>query len=153
MKYPDVEKLFEDVEEQVLLGVNRFGLLGNGEALLPLIDWFQRFAPITDLTWFRSDLSISVVSVKTAGLAHLAIVQPPVVIVVTDEAKEEVIREALPFLAHAPKLIVVGYGHLSFRDPTFVGIRDNLLVPSIANGYPNTLIHLYQCLENASTSN
>jgi O-methyltransferase len=150
MKLADIEKLFEDVEEQVLLGVNRFGLLGSGGALLPLLDWFQRFAPTADLTWFRRDILATATTVKTAALDDLARTQPPVVIVVVDEDKEDVIREALPFLSDSPKLIVAGYGHLGFRDPTFSRILDGLLVPSIANGYPNSLVHLYQCLENAS---
>ena len=45
---------------------------------------------------------------------------------------------------------MAGYGHLTFRDELFHEELDQLLVPSLANGYPNTLTHLYQCLTNAA---
>lgn len=47
-------------------------------------------------------------------------------------------------------VIVAGYGHLGFRDRVFEDERAQLLVPSLANGYPNSLVHLYQCLANAA---
>jgi len=52
-----------------------------------------------------------------------------------------------------PKVIVSGYGHLTFRDPLFLSEVAQLLVPSLANGYPNSLTHLYQCLVNAARLN
>lgn len=83
-------------------------------------------------------------------LARLVDIQPAVVVIAEDAGKEDVLRAALPYLEYAPRLIVSGYQHLAFRDVTFDSLVDGLLVPSIANGYPNSLIHLYQCLENAS---
>jgi O-methyltransferase len=47
-------------------------------------------------------------------------------------------------------VIVAGYGHLGFRDRVFEEERAQLLVPSLANGYPSSLVHLYQCLANAA---
>src|SRR5206468_10596869 len=35
-------------------------------------------------------------------------------------------------------------------DPVYAQELGSLLVPSLANGYPNTLPHLYQCLTNAA---
>jgi hypothetical protein len=55
-----------------------------------------------------------------------------------------------PYIKGIPKVVVAGYGHLTFRDEIFHEELDQLLVPSLANGYPNTLTHLYQCLTNAA---
>src|SRR5205823_585547 len=66
-----------------------------------------------------------------------------------DRRKEDLLRLALPYLQYCPRIFVGGYGHFAFSDPTFLRIAGNLLVPSLANGYPNTLVHLYQCLVNA----
>jgi O-methyltransferase len=150
VKQADVEKLLEDIEEQVLQGTTEFGLLGSGGALLTLLEWFQRLAPETKITWYHDSAGGSSLAIQLRSLSKLSTDQPPVLVIVSDDDKEDIIREALRYLSYAPKLIIAGYGHLAFRDPTFLQIRDGLLVPSIANGYPHTLTHLYQCLVNAS---
>jgi O-methyltransferase len=75
---------------------------------------------------------------------------PDVLVVASDAQKEDIILAALPSMSGSPKLIVSGYGHLEFRDSIFTEEKAQLLVPSFANGYPNTLIHIYQCLKNAA---
>lgn len=70
--------------------------------------------------------------------------------VAADDEKEDLLLAALPFIKATPKVIIAGYGHLSFRDQIFREEMAQLLVPSLANGYPNTLPHLYQCLVNAA---
>lgn len=47
-------------------------------------------------------------------------------------------------------MIVAGYAHYAFHDRLFDQIRTQLVPPSLANGYPNCLIHIYQCLCNAA---
>lgn len=71
-------------------------------------------------------------------------------VVAADAEKEDLLCAALPFIDGAPKVIVAGYGHLGFRDPRFEQEQAQLLVPSLANGYPHSLVHLYQCLVNAA---
>jgi O-methyltransferase len=73
-----------------------------------------------------------------------------VLVVAADTEKEDLLCAALPFIAGTPKVIVAGYGHLGFRDRVFEEERAQLLVPSLANGYLHSLVHLYQCLANAA---
>lgn len=73
-----------------------------------------------------------------------------VLVVAADVEKEDLLLAALPYVVGVPKIIVSGYGHLAFRDQKFHDALTQLLVPSLANGYPNTLVHLYQCLVNAA---
>ena len=70
-----------------------------------------------------------------------------------DEGKEDLIEMALPYITKSVKIIIAGYGHLAFRDKIFNEEYAQLLVPSLANGYPNTLIHIYQCLKSAARLN
>lgn len=151
-----ISKLLEDVEEQVLNGEATFGLLGLGSATLRVMDWFARAAPSVSLTLYLPENPqerAPMLSIPIRGGNALREDRPAVLIVAVDSDKEGVLRAALPFIDGAPKVIVSGYGHLAYRDPQFHTLIDGMLVPSIANGYPNTLIHLYQCLENASRLN
>ena len=89
-------------------------------------------------------------AVPVRPVRALSEVRHGVLVVAADEEKEDLLREALPFIQGAPKVIVAGYGHLAFRDRVFRDEMARLLVPSLANGYPNTLVHLYQCLACAA---
>ena len=71
-------------------------------------------------------------------------------VVAADTEKEDLLCAALPFITGTPKVIVAGYGHLGFRDAVFDEELAQLLVPSLANGYPHSLVHLHQCLANAA---
>lgn len=73
-----------------------------------------------------------------------------VLVVAADDEKEDLLRAALPYIQNTPTVIVAGYGHLTFRDPVFHDELAQLLVPSMANGCPHILTHLYQCLHNAA---
>jgi hypothetical protein len=57
------------------------------------------------------------------------------VVVAADGEKEDLLLHALPHINGVPTIIVVGYGHLEFRDQLFHEVGQ-LLVPSLANGYP-----------------
>jgi hypothetical protein len=83
-------------------------------------------------------------------MSDMAAARHDVIVVASDDQKEELLEAAMPFILGTPKVIVSGYGHLQFRDPLFNGELAQLLVPSFANGYPNTLTHLYQCLANGA---
>lgn len=75
---------------------------------------------------------------------------PPDILVVAEDAGKEPLLETLATLVPpATKILVGGYAHFEFRDPLFDRAQRDLLVPSFANGYPNCLVHIYQCLMNA----
>lgn len=83
-------------------------------------------------------------------LEDLAMDNPSVAIIASDERKEELLWQSAPFLTPATRILMAGYGHLAYRDPVFEEVVRDSLVPSLANGYPHTLTHLYQCLQNAA---
>jgi O-methyltransferase len=83
-------------------------------------------------------------------LERLAEDCPELVLIASDDDKEEFILAALPYLTAQTKIILGGFNHFRFRDANFERMIASSLVPSFANGYPNTLIHIYQCLCNAA---
>ncbi len=149
MNHSDIAKLQEDILEQAALGISSFGLIGSGTAGVELVKWFRETLPNCVVRWY-SDEAIAGLTGSSAPPDDLFTDAPPVIVVVDDADKIASIRAIASDLSYIPKLIVAGYAHHDFRDPGFEAILADLLVPSIANGYPNTLVHLYQCLENAA---
>ncbi len=97
-----------------------------------------------------SGRSESLLTVPVRPLAALSEAEHRVLVVAADAEKEDLLLAALPHIVGTPNVVVAGYGHLAFRDRAFDQERAQLLVPSLANGYPHSLIHLYQCLTNAA---
>lgn len=150
MLYDYLEKLKEDVVESAQDGVVCYGILGEGPAGIALTRWLRSDLPGCKTTWY-GDSSLAVAAgLQYAPLSQLAEDQPPVVVVSEDSRKEDVIIQALPYLSYIPRILVAGYGHYAFRDPVYEDTMADLLVPSIANGYAHTLVHLYQCMSNAA---
>lgn len=152
MRETDYAELLEDLEREVLASnAPSVGVLGLTGITLRLL------ASLTPSGLIRSVKAIYArndrgprLSVPVRGLSALRDAHHDLLVVAADEEKEDILREALPYIHGTPKIIVAGYGHLKFRDPVFREELQQLLVPSLANGYPNSLVHLYQCLQNAA---
>lgn len=152
----DFAKLLEDLEHELLSGARSVGVLGLTSVTLKLL---ASLAPsgltstVAAVYVARTDAAQQTnlpLSVPVLPFTALAGQRHDVLIVAADHEKEDLLRAALPHIQGTPQLIVAGYGHLLFRDPLFHDELAKLLVPSLANGYPNTLPHLYQCLCNAA---
>jgi hypothetical protein len=152
MHAEDYAKLVEDLEDELVAGARSPAILG--------------FTGVT-LRLLGSPALSGRNPCVYAGKGALGAAQPPggiairpiseladgghdVLVVATDDDKEDLLIQALPYIDGTPKILVAGYGHLAFRDPLYEEERAQLLVPSLANGYPNSLVHLYQCLANAA---
>jgi O-methyltransferase len=154
MRSEDYAKLLEDIEREILLGARSIGILGLTIVAVRLLESLTPSGFVSTVNAVYGDqpddavgIPLSVPPRPVEALAHS---QHDVLVVADDEQKEELLNTALPYIQGTPKVIVAGYGHLKFRDPVFQEELTQLLVPSLANGYPNTLIHLYQCLCNAA---
>src|SRR5690349_6591333 len=151
MHSDDFAKLAEDLEAALLQGAATAAILGATPTALRLV---ARLAA-TGLDGcicgiYTEGPSTVVLRVPVRPFAELRHQPVDVVVVADDEDKETLLVAALPFLNGVPKVVVAGYGHLAYRDPAYRRELAGLLVPSLANGYPNTLSHLYQCLTNAA---
>lgn len=145
----DFDKILEDVIEQARLGAREFGVIGSDRRIPELLAWFSDNLPLAEVTVFSEDQFVHLMAATVQPVKRLRIVRPTVVVVMENAQKEELLWNVVDDLGHNPKLIISGYQHYSFLDSRFKELAGNLLSPSIANGYPSTLIHIYECLVNA----
>ncbi|GAB2597060.1 TylF/MycF/NovP-related O-methyltransferase [Kribbella endophytica] len=149
----DLTKLVEDVELELLAGAQNVVILGLTPVTVALLRRLTSSGLLSQIASVHTPGKPGArpeLVVPVASMAQLAEVAPDVVVVASDEDKEQLLEAALPYLTGAPRVVLAGYGHLAFRDRVFEEERANLLVPSLANGYQHSLTHLYQCLVNAS---
>ncbi len=154
MRAKDYAKLLEDVEREILLGARSIGVLGLTTVTVRLLSSLTPsglVSAVNAVYTVDSDAAVGMpLAVPSLPFEALIDSRHDVLVVAADEEKEDLLITALPFVHGTPKVIVAGYGHLKFRDAVFREELAQLLVPSLANGYPNTLTHLYQCLLNAA---
>lgn len=154
MRPENYAKLLEDVEHELLCGARSMGVLGLTDVTLQLIASLTPSGLVSALeAVYTTGVATGItprLSVPVRPFAALAETEHDILVVAADDEKEDLLDAALPFVKGTPKVIVAGYGHLKFRDRVFHEELTQLLVPSLANGYPHTLTHLYQCLANAA---
>jgi len=152
MQPDDFAKLVEDTEKEILVAGGRVGILGLTTVTLDLLNSLSQRGVLSAVNGIHVSkgpgelkLPVPIKSVESLIDEHY-----DVLVIASDEDKEIILSEALPYIVNNPKVVVSGYRHLDFQDPIFEEERAQLLSPSIANGYPNSLIHIYQCLVNAA---
>lgn len=151
MHSDDFAKLTEDFEGALLQGAATAAILGATSTALRLLARLAATGLDSCVRGIYTDQPPAVaLRVPVRAFKELRHDPIDVVVVADDENKESLLRAALPFLGGVPKVIVAGYGHLAYRDAVYRQELAGLLVPSLANGYPNTLPHLHQCLINAA---
>ncbi len=150
----DFAKLLEDTQSELLKGVQSVGILGLTPTTLNLLGSLAANGLLAAVnavyTAQANEGSRVALPVPIRRFGELSRDRHELIVIAADEEKEDILLAAMPYLQGTPKVIVAGYGHLRFRDSLFHEELNQLLVPSLANGYPNTLIHLYQCLVNAA---
>lgn len=143
----DLEKLAQDVENAVLDGAT-WAVIGATQTALGLLDRLHALIQLAGPPPIYGRTVARLPGVRP--LSELSGSTYDVLVIAEDDGKEALIADALPYVQGTPKLVIAGYGHLAFRSALFEREAAELLVPSIANGYPNTLPHLFQCLQNAA---
>lgn len=154
MRPTDYRDLLRDIEQELLNGAQSVAVLGLTSITLRILSFLDRsdFARLVKVIYVPETGVEEARSPVTAVLPMSALcsARHDLVIVADDENKEDLLGEALPFIQGVPRVVIAGYGHFKFRDSAFRELLGQLLVPSLANGYPNTQTHLYQCLANAA---
>jgi O-methyltransferase len=154
MRDADYAKLVEDLEQGILSGARSIGVLGLTATTLRIIDSLVSAGASSALeaiyTFPEHAGTTVTLHFPVRSFSALIEAHHDLLVVASDKYKEELLRAALPFVKGAPKVIVAGYEHFRFQDEPFEQELSGLLVPSLANGYPNTLPHLYQCLVNGA---
>ncbi|MES3106886.1 TylF/MycF/NovP-related O-methyltransferase [Sphingomonas aurantiaca] len=124
---------------------NRVVIVGNSSAAFDLAQSPPFIAGAAELLGLYAEKSGGAV----LPLIELAGVAPDVVVIAEDAGKERLLEALASILPARTRVVIGGFGHLAFQDETFERVRRAAILPSFANGYPNCLVHIYQCLRNA----
>jgi O-methyltransferase len=151
-------QLVEDLKYELALRSRSAtaAIIGRTPAALELVSVFTRIGAQHQLLGIYAEARSGESSSSNAEVRPLSQLQrdrPDLVLIASDENKEELILAALPYLTPHAKVLIGGFEHFRFRDPLFQREVESAIVPSLANGYPNCLIHIYQCLKNAARLN
>ena len=154
MKDEDYEKLIDDLEAEILRGAAPVAILGLTPVALRLLRSLAGcgLAPVVEAVYDAGAdrLAGLPLAVPVRAVADLARSGCKVLVVASDERKEELLEDALAHLAGAPKVLVAGCAQFAFRDPLLDEVLALTPIESLANGYPDILVHIYQCLRNAA---
>lgn len=151
MKRDDIEKLKEQIVSTLANDRDvKLGILGCNSVAIEIRAWVSQLGIGVDVPAVYSGLLSGPVAswhkqfrdIEADRITHL--------IVASDCEKEALIESVLRYLKPETKLLISGFGHFEFRNAGFDRCRQKTLVTSFANGYPHTLTHIYQCLENAA---
>jgi hypothetical protein len=151
----DLQKLVDDASSHILQGRGAVAILPLSDVALRLTSAFRDRGLLNAISAVYSLAAEtkhppSLDAVRVLPLVELRHDQATAIVIAADADKEAVILSALPHISGRPRLIVAGYAHYAFRDKWFHEVRAHLVAPSLANGYPNSLVHIYQCLCNAA---
>jgi hypothetical protein len=144
-----LEQFRDDIKEELARSPSTtFGIVGHTPEAYELHALFTHFGAEQRLLGIYAPLADG--SANVLPLARLRVDKPDALIIAADAEKESLLLAAQPYVAPECRVIIAGYKHLEFRDPIFERVINSALVPSLANGYPSSLIHLYQCLRTAA---
>ncbi len=151
MKPADLSILLETLKQELAVRpeMHKVGILGVGPAAYDVEAWLNAAGLQSRLTGVY-DTPQPEPGLRSKPMEALESDRPDILVVASDSRKEALIQAALPYLEPTVRLLIGGFDHLRYRDQIFDVETANALVPSLANGYPNCLIHIWQVLQNAA---
>jgi O-methyltransferase len=150
---PDVDALMAQLRLELFRSpaLSRVGIVGSTPLSSGLIDRLNRMQCGNVVCGvYASTRSGQIGPLPVKPIEQLKEDQPEIVVVASDRDKEDLIVEAVPFLLPKTRLVIAGYSHLEFVDPVYADAVASCFVESLANGYRNSLVHIFQCLKNAA---
>ncbi len=147
----DLEKLKMEIRGFLAAATDTtFAIIGHTPVSYELSGYFAQISAGSRLLGVYSGDGSGTDAAGLRPLPQLTKDRPDFAVIASDGDKERLIETARPFLSPATRLLLGGYGHFQFRHEIFDRVVQTALIPSLANGYPYTLVHLFQCLENAA---
>lgn len=148
MDTADYDRLETDIKKYLAACEQpRFAIVGHTPLAYHVVALLTKYSALDRLAGIYGTPTANT-AVKP--IAALKADRPGVVVIAENAEKERLLEQACPHLLPTTKVVLVGYEHFHFRDPVFKAVTESALVPSLANGYQNSLIHLFQCLQNAA---
>jgi O-methyltransferase len=151
------DDILSQIVEQVTAGKRRLLVWGfTDDAIYLLAQLKQRglmecIVAIVDANPMLQGFLVQGLRVLTPS--EIPSIDVDVLVVAVDAEKESVLSEYRRVDSRIPSVIISGVDHFSFRDETFDKILASCLVKSYANGYENSLIHIYQSIKYLAENN
>jgi hypothetical protein len=148
MKPDDLSKLISLLKDEVAMRPRgaRVAVAGRTPAA------FDLEAVVKSLGHEVAYLGIFALGAGDQPISALGDAGPDIVVIASDEGKEPLLEAVAAVVEPAVRLLIAGNGHFEFRDELFDRVKRDLFIPSFANGYPHSLVHIYQCLKFAAAS-
>jgi O-methyltransferase len=152
IKKTDYDQLIDDLKSALANNVNsKFAIVGHTPLAYDVIGFFRSVgAENRVLGIYCEEFDRKSATVLHRSITQLGPDAPDVIVIASDSEKERLLELAARHVLPGARVVLVGYAHFEFRDKVFDEVVRSVAIPSLANGYPNSLIHLYQCLQNAA---
>jgi O-methyltransferase len=153
LRTEDVNGLVDRVRLELIAAptARSIGIVGLTPTTLVLLQALESMPGLRAVSGVYCDVTAGIeLPVPVKPLQKLNDDQPSIIVIASDEGKEQLLSDAVPFLNPSVRILVGGFAHFEFVDSAFSSELSKALIPSLANGYPNSLIHIYQCLKNAA---
>lgn len=146
MKPEDLDKLLAELKRELAIRSpeTTVAVLGQTATALDVVAFLRSLGLVSRLEAIYDD------RLGARPLRELASSKAEIVVIAEDAGKEQYLEAVGRSMAPQVKVLLGGYGHFAFRDDLFEACLRHAYVPSLANGYPNSLIHIFQCLRNAA---
>jgi O-methyltransferase len=146
-----VDELLEGLSSYLAAGELRVAVLGLSGEALGVLDGAESLGAAAAIFDPDADPGIHPRLLSWADLTDFG---PQVIVIASDERKEDLLSAAASALdsTPVPHCVLAGLGHQDrAEDPLFEQLEAPALVPSYATGHPYTRAHLYDCLRDAAT--
>jgi hypothetical protein len=152
MQKADFDQLIDELKSALSHDMRSvFAIVGHTPVAYDILAFFRAVRAENRLLGVYSEDSCQDARANVCKtIDQLAPDSPDIVVIASDCDKERLLELAAPYLRPEVRVIFAGYSHFEFRDIVFDEVVQTAAIPSLANGYPNSLIHLYQCLQNAA---
>jgi len=142
LKEKTLDKILEGKKQLVLWGFNHTCVQLLAE--LNSLGLLDRITGIVDTDIRKQGKTVHHLTVSSPQ--ESAKLSLDLLVITTDEEKEEDLWQFIQADGRVVDVVLAGSKHYAFRDPMFERIVSTVPVRSIAGGYPNMLVHIYQCL-------
>lgn len=102
---------------------------------------------VTSVVAIQDDISLPIYDIEVISANKIMDVDFDTLVICDDEKKEDSLILFNEVDSRKPRVVIAGVKHMEFDDPVFHNIYESCLIKSYANGYKNTLIHIYQSIK------
>jgi hypothetical protein len=125
-----------------------WGFTSTSIKLVADLNYLGLLNRVTGIIDSNSQKSVSkIFNVRIWKPQHISSLKMDVLVLASDEDKESFLNDFVRWDKRFPDIVLSGSKHYSFQNRLYTQIVNSMPVRSIAGGYPNMLIHIFQSLD------